>query len=143
MVERRNVFWLWQLLMMSQKITGLPDGTKNIFRVNAVDQQVHMQFYFSVLSETPGSSGLFPVRETVRRSQSNSKRISERIFYGKLGIVLTIIWEVSCPVVKMLDIKLLLSAWVCIKSGENITNHRNTHRYWCFQKTNKRTCYKQ
>lgn len=40
------MFWLWQLLMMSQKITGLPGWHKKHIPVNAVDQQEDCSFIF-------------------------------------------------------------------------------------------------
>ncbi len=53
------------------KITGLPGWHKKHIPVNAVDQQEDCSFYFSVLSETPGSGGgFFQCGETVRCSHS-------------------------------------------------------------------------
>lgn len=53
------MFWLWQLLMMSQKITGLPGWHKKAYSGQCRGSAGGLQFYFSVLSETPGSGGAF------------------------------------------------------------------------------------
>lgn len=53
------MFWLWQLLMMSEKSQDCPDGTKEAYSGQCRGSAGGLQFYFSVLSETPGSGGAF------------------------------------------------------------------------------------